>query len=438
MSDLPAHSPPRPNVVGRLSLAVAAAGFVAVELTDRLWLGGGHDAGFGWTLVRAGFEAALIGGVADWFAVTALFHPVPSRRWGLPSLPHTNLVVKNRPKLTDALVDMVENHLLSPASLQARLQTFSASRLLLSQLESSAGRALVLDGLRSLVGRVAGELDAAKPREFLTALLREQIRAADLTSLVGRWLEARLEAGDTHVLWASVAETLADQADAGAFDDFIEEAVRGALVNYRAEAPLLKGLASRFFVNPEADAVRVRRALSRVMRDHAAQPDHPLNRRLDEAVGAYARRLLAGDEAAARSLRAVQERLADHADLDAVVGHMLGEVRDALTTRLDGRPDEIAALLEDVTARGLSRLEADAEAQAKLDEWARGALQALVGRYHSVIGATARTSLDQLDNDELVAELDGKVGSDLQYIRLNGAIVGALVGMTIAALRWWL
>ena len=105
---------------------------------------------------------------------------------------------------------------------------------------------------------------------------------------------------------------------------------------------------------------------------------------------------------------------------------------------LDGRPDEIAALLEDVTARGLSRLEADAEAQAKLDEWARGALQALVGRYHSVIGATARTSLDQLDNDELVAELDGKVGSDLQYIRLNGAIVGALVGMTIAALRWWL
>ncbi len=409
---------------------------MAVEVADRFWVG--HGAGVGWTLLRAGFEAALIGGVADWFAVTALFHPVPGRRWGLPSLPHTNLVVKNRPKLTDGLVDMVENHLLSPASLQTQLGGFSASRLLLSQLDSAAGRALALDGLRSLMGRVAGELDAAKPREFLTALLREQIRSANLSVIAGRWLTARLAAGDTRVVWASLAETLADQADAGAFDGFIEEAVRSALANYRAEAPLLKGLASHFLVNPETDSARVRRALSQVMRDHAAQPDHPLNRRLDEAVGAYAERLLAGDAAAVRPLQALQNRLADHPDLEEVVGHLLADLRGLLETRLDGRPDDIAALLGDVTARGLSRLEADAEAQAKLDTWARSALQAIVTRYHSVIGATARTSLDRLADDELVAELDQKVGSDLQYIRLNGAIVGALVGVTIAALRWLL
>ena len=186
-----------------------------------------------WSLGRAGFEAALIGGVADWFAVTALFHPVPNRRCALP---HTDLIMRNRSKLTDGLVDMVENHLLSPASVKERLNELSVSQLVLTQLDSPSGRALAVDALQSLAGRLSGELEDEKLREFLTDLLREQIRNADLAGHLGPWLKARVKAGDMRVIWTSLAGTLADKADEGTFDEFIGNALSAALENYKAES----------------------------------------------------------------------------------------------------------------------------------------------------------------------------------------------------------
>lgn len=421
----------RHNPVGTLSLAITAIGFGVIEATHWAW---GGD-GIFWTLGRAGFEAALIGGVADWFAVTALFHPVPNRRFAVP---HTDLIMRNRGRLTDGLVDMVENHLLSPASLQERLNEFSASELILSQLDAHSGRALAVDALRSLAGRFSGELEDEKLRQFLTDLLREQIRKADLATLLGRWLEARIEAGDTRLVWTSLAETLADQADAAGFDEFIGEALSVALENYKAEASWLKRAAIGFLVNPGAEVVSVRNALSKLLREQARLKNHPLNLKLDAAVREYAQRLTGKDEAALHSLQAMQARLADHADLEQVVGHMLTDLRKLVQSRLALKPEELATLLENVIERGVSKLKADAEAQQKLDTWARAALQDLVTRYHSVIGATARASIDCLKNEELVAQLEGKVGYDLQYIRLNGAIVGALVGIAIASGRWLL
>ena len=425
--------PPKPalsrhNPVGTLSLSIAALGFGAVEAAHWAW--GGQ--GVAWSLARAGLEAAVIGGIADWFAVTALFHPIPHRRF---SLPHTNLVMSNRDKLTDGLVDMVENHLLSPSSVKDRLKEFSLSQIILSQLETPTGRNLAVDALQSLAARFSGELEDAKLREFLTDLLREQIRKVDLAALLGRWLEARINAGDTRLVWTSLAETLADQADAGGFDEFLGEALSAALGNYKAEANWLKGKIVGYLVDPDNEVTAVRDALSKLLREQARQKNHPLNQKLDEVVSAYARRLMTGDEAALTPLRALQTRLADHTDLEQVVGRMLADLRRLLQSRLADTPEEVGAMLEDVIVRGVTKLKGDSEAQEKLDAWARSALLDLVTKYHHVIGTTARDSINRLKNEELVAQLESKVGHDLQYIRLNGAVIGCLVGIAIAGVR---
>jgi uncharacterized membrane-anchored protein YjiN (DUF445 family) len=435
MSLKPAATTGRHNPVGTLSLSIAALGFGAIEAAHWAW--GGE--GILWSLGRAGFEAALIGGVADWFAVTALFHPVPNRRF---SLPHTDIIVRNRKKLTDGVVDLVENQLLSPSSVREKLQGFSLSSVLFEQLDSPDGRKLAASTLSILAGHAAAELEDAKLRGFLTELLREVIRTVKLAPLFASWLQARVAAGDTKVLWQTVAATLADQAQRGDFDDLLRDMIQSGLDAYKGEQSGLvgwiKSSAASMAIKADSDAITLRDGLIKTLHSVATSETHPLAQRLDSALSSYAASLRAGEGDALKRVREFQDRLAAHPDLEGVVGHMLTNLRQLAETKLRESPADFEKALANLLERGMAKLRADKEAKSRLDHWARESLESIVTRHHGVIGATARESLNRLDDRDLVAQLETKVGHDLQYIRLNGAMVGALVGIAIAGGRWLL
>ena len=422
----------RPNRVGIVSLSIAAGGFVALEAAYHWHLAEGT----GWSVVRAGFEAAVIGGVADWFAVSALFRPVPSGRLALP---HTDIIVRNRKKLTDGVVDLVENQLLSPSSVWEKLRGFSVSQMLFEQLDSRDGRQLAASTLSVLAGHAAAELEDAKLRSFLTELLREQIRTAKIAPLFASWLEARVTAGDTKVLWQSVAATLADQAERGDFDELLRDLVQTAVDAYKEEQTgfvgWMKSKAVSLAVDADDDSRKLRDALTKVLRAVNADASHPLTRRLDEAVSSYAASLHDGDAEATKRVRDFQDRLATHPDFEDVVGRMLADLRRLAEAKLRDSRGEFEEALADLIERGLAKLRGDEEAKARLDTWARESLESIVTRHHGVIGATARESLNRLEDRELVAQLETKVGRDLQYIRLNGAVIGGLVGMVLIAAK---
>src|SRR5690349_12817442 len=140
-------SAPRRNYVGSVSLAVAVVGVIATQFalrqppwTDLLWL----------KIVAAGFEAAVIGGLADWFAVTALFrHPL-----GLP-IPHTAIIPARRAKMIESIVDMVEDEWLSPEVIGHRLARLSPSELLAEWLRDPAHVERLGSPLRALLSRLA-------------------------------------------------------------------------------------------------------------------------------------------------------------------------------------------------------------------------------------------------------------------------------------------
>ncbi len=421
------NSPRASNRIGTVSLAIAASGFLVGETAHYFHLIQGPT----WAVVRAGFEAALIGGIADWFAVTALFRPVPRGRWALP---HTDIIVNNRQKLTDGVVDLVENQLLSPASVREKLQAFSMSRVLLEQFETQAGRDIAAATLSALAGHATAGLEDEKLRSFLTDLLREQIKTARLAPIFATWLEARLAAGDTRVLWQSIAATLADQAERGEFDTLFRDLIQTGLDAYKEELRgpgKFKGWFASAVIDAEKDGRRLRDGLTKSLREMAAADSHPMAARLDEAITNYAASLRSGVGAAAERMADFQERLATHPDLESVVGNMLGDLRRLTEVKLRNSRTEFEAALAGAIKRGISKLRADEAAQGRLDCWAREALGSVVTRHHGVIGATARESLNRLDDRELVAQLETKVGRDLQYIRLNGAVIGGLVGVCL-------
>lgn len=117
----------RKNYVGALSLAAANAGFAVMETLRHFSIA----ATPAWSILQSGFEAGMMGGCADWFAVSALFRPIPTPRF---CLPHTNIIVRSREKLSAGIVDMVQNRWLSPETLAEHLDCLSASSFILEHL----------------------------------------------------------------------------------------------------------------------------------------------------------------------------------------------------------------------------------------------------------------------------------------------------------------
>lgn len=116
------------NNIGTISLLIAFSGLVLFEILLHFQI----ITNSGWQILKAGFEAATIGGVADWFAVRALFHEIP-----LPFIrKHTNIIVKNREKLTEGIVDLVTNKWLSPAVITEKLSEVDVASALLEFLQN--------------------------------------------------------------------------------------------------------------------------------------------------------------------------------------------------------------------------------------------------------------------------------------------------------------
>ena len=149
--------------LGPFSLGVALAGFGITELALTMkWIGGPTS-----RVVAGAFEAATVGGMADWFAIRALFREMKIPIIKIP-IPHTNIIIKNRKKISDGIVDLVENRLLTPSAIKERLQDFSPSRHLLERdQEQGEWMELILPILRNLLGDVVEALSAEKSITYM-------------------------------------------------------------------------------------------------------------------------------------------------------------------------------------------------------------------------------------------------------------------------------
>ena len=136
----------RKNHLGTASLLIASGGFAFLETLHHVGLTSAHV----WTILQSGCEAGMVGGVADWFAVSALFRPIPSKRF---CLPHTNLIVEKRETLSKGIVDMVQNRWLSPETLAEHLGRLSASRFILEHLATPQARGQIVEAARVLQAR---------------------------------------------------------------------------------------------------------------------------------------------------------------------------------------------------------------------------------------------------------------------------------------------
>jgi uncharacterized membrane-anchored protein YjiN (DUF445 family) len=415
-------------------LAIAVTGFAVLEVFLRQgWVRGPF-----WVVAASAFEAGTIGGVADWFAVTALFREVR-----IPLIRrHTNIIVKNRARIIDGIADMVQNRWLSPAVIEEHLGRFSASRALQEYLGDGSRREKLLVVLRDLLGKIVEGLDGPEIAGFLSRTLQDQVKGIDLAGPMGVWMEKAIARRDHDALWDLLLASLFRSLEDPEIEALFRRLARQALDAYK------EGGLHRKVVLNIAEAVdllddrTVARALidnlSVFVREAKGNPGHPIRQNLDAVLLDFARALSSGDLDAVSAVNTLRARLVENADAVEVLRKVLGQFRATALAQLNRPDSDLASLMRRFLDERLSEFARDAGAQEKLDAWVRETAVELVRKRHAYIGEMVRGSLEKLRDIDLAAQIESKVGSDLQYIRLNGAVVGALVGAVLAIVKIYL
>lgn len=391
-------------------LAVAGLVFVAASAFQALypWLG--------W--VRATAEASLVGGLADWFAVTALFrHPL-----GIP-IPHTAIVATRKERIGRILGNFVQNHFLSRDVIAANLRAVRPAERAAQWLSDP-------DNARRIARQVAGGLAKA-----LEALPNNEVEA-----LVHRVVSARLRA--TRVapaLGKTLALVLGDNRQEELLNVTVRLAAEAVLNNrelirdrVRAETP--------WWVPPVVDDKiyqKIIDAVERLLRDMVMDPAHPLRKAFDKAIHDLIERLQHEPDVIARAEAMKEEWLADSsvAELSA---RLWETIRNAVLTYATSGDGEAPGPLD----RGLSEfgtaLLANPALLAEIDDLLIDLAGSVVEKYRHEIGDLIAQTVASWDPEATSRRFELAVGRDLQFVRINGTLVGGLVGLGIYAIsRLW-
>ncbi len=361
--------------------------------------------------VRATAEASLVGGLADWFAVTALFR----RPLGLP-IPHTAIIPTQKDRIGRVLGSFVEKHFLSREVLSAKLSGLHVSERAarwVARPENSV--------------RVAAQVAAAVAKTV------EALPPGEVTELIRRGALARLQAVRVAPILGNVLSVVAaDDRHQDLLDEAIELVARAIAENREVlRASFREG--SPWWLPDVVDEAlyqRIMAALDAVLLDVRADPAHPLRRRFDAATRDFIERLKHSPDVIARA-EALKRDVLDDALMDALSTALWERVRQA-AARHGMEPDR--ASLEPLE-RGLvtlgESLLANQSLLAELDGFLAAQLSAMLEDHRQEVGELIADTVRTWPPEMAAERLELAVGRDLQFIRLNGTLVGGLAGLVI-------
>ncbi len=411
--------PPRQRRLALLVLLAAVAlAAAAIPFRGRWW--------GGWILAIA--EAGIVGGLADWFAVTALFR----RPLGLP-IPHTAIIPANWELMAERVGVMVGDRVLTKEYVTREVSGFDAAALLARAAERV--KPADLESAVRAVARWAAEQVSPAATSDAAAWLTRLARATPIAPVLATGLEIARKQGWDQRLIEAVAATLIEALDRPGFRTAVADLVDEVLVGYRAQMGVyprfLLGLADTLGL---IDRERLVSALHEALKKIADDPDDPLRIRLTETLAALPSRLRTDPGLAARVESAKEELLASPAVARLLEDSAAG-LRETVMRDLAGEPSELVGWITARLDRARLALAEDAALRDTLDRWLKERLTEVIDRYHDRIARFIERGVHALGPEGAVRLIEEHAGDDLQYIRVNGTVVGGLAGGGLYAIH---
>lgn len=405
--------------LARISLAIMGVGFVLTfPLSDSKII----------ALLHGGFEAGIVGGLADWFAVTALFrYP-----FGIP-IPHTSLLTKNRSRITKALISTLENDWLSKKSIQDKLNTIQMTEKIMNIAQSELQSPRLNKTMATLLSQMIVKIDVQKLAPILSKYIKEYLYSYKTQQLLEatskKILDHQLDQKGLDYLlvqgekWISKEETkykLGSMAVAALNKIELDGFLQFALKSFQS------------LINEEKMGKIIQNLISNVI--HDLQDPNSIDR---EKVLLSIQTFLhnAGDnQALIEELEKFKQSLLEEWDPSESIEKILVDVQRKLADYIQNSPFVEAHLIP-LLMELFQSLKENQEKMMAIETWLHTQITNFVEKNHSKIGRLVEENLNKLDNQTLIDMVENNIGKDLQWIRVNGAICGFIIGILITGIE---
>lgn len=410
----------RSRHLATISLAIMGTGFIAMIPFQEYIIG---------KLLLGGFEAGLVGGLADWFAVTALFrHPL-----GIP-IPHTALLPKNRDKMIGALINMLENDWLTKVSIMDKIQQIHILDKIFELIEKELNSHYVQKSIQSFSLEAVSKIEIEKFAPSIESEIKGFLLAADSKAL--------LQKASSHVL--------AKQYDEAAFNYVLSETEKWAV---KDEAKMVLGkLGKQAVETTQADGLlkfaiqsfsnmiteeKIGNMLQSFILKRMTNLKNEDNRYRQMILDQIRKELdtIGEREALMEEIQSWKNKMVQEMDLSTQITEVLAKSKDRVIAFIE-KENFVQDHVTPLVVKFISEIKDDPEKFAGIERWLHAKLAGLIEKNHSKIGKLVKENLDKLDTETLIDMMENNIGKDLQWIRVNGAVCGFLIGIGLTIFKF--
>lgn len=385
-----------------LLMAIIFIGTSLLQKTvDSHWIG----------YVRAFSEAAMVGALADWFAVTALFrHPL-----GLP-IPHTNLIENSKERLGDNLGSFVVNNFLSPQNIRPYMLKLKISGFVGEWLGKEKNQEIVIKNISDIVLDILHKLDDAAVSQFISKKVQEMTDDIKLNKIVGNGISYIIEKNDHQRIVTNLSSQIKNYILEN--DEMIKDRVKKgsytfipAFVDNKIADKIANGLSDFFKEIEEDPRHEIRTLITQKIQEFSV--DLKEDPKWDEEFKNIKNDLLKGDK------------------LTEYSNDIWISIKNTLRAELQEEQSSLKKYLSNNLNEFSENLKKDENLQNKIDDWIRVTAYKYILKNTHQFGNLISSTVGNWQGKELSEKLELEVGKDLQFIRVNGTLVGGLVGLII-------
>jgi uncharacterized membrane-anchored protein YjiN (DUF445 family) len=371
--------------------------------------------------VAAFAEAATIGGLADWYAVVALF----KRPLGLP-IPHTAIIQSNQHRIADTLGEFIEKNFLEAGPVEAKLRQIDFGAFVADWLrDRKRSEDLARFALRMLPEAFSAT-ETSGLMKFITRRVTTQLLSIDLAPLAAGALRGFVQEGKHEGLLDDLLRVMHQTLTQAETMAVIRDKVR-------AEMPTLLKLyrADKFVVN------RIVASATKFFAEVRSDPKHPFRGEFDRMLLSFVERL-GSDKAFADRINGLKRDLIARPELGQLARNIWDNVKNFIERSASGETQVLQQLLARMFVEAGEALAGDAELRAEINQGLIAVLRTVVAEQKSGVSTFIADQVKAWDMQQLMTLIEINVGKDLQYIRFNGSLIGGLAGLALYTLEYLL
>lgn len=378
-----------------------------------------YSAGFGGGILHNGFLAAMVGGLADWFAVTALFRKPLGIRY------RTEIIPRNRERIFNELVDFVSSDLLNPPNIMKVIHKYDTSKMLLAYLEENDGQARTKIFANDMVQMMLQDFDTQKLGNAAENIIKDGAKKVALApllldavewSIAHKYDEATLDFILDEVVWIVQQENM---------KNLLVRLIDNAKENYEGDRTTRQMASMIFAVSSEKLADAAHKEIVRFL-----EGLHDPNHKVREKIKHWLQNMLQNLRNSEVFSAMVMQYQTKYIDENFNVAEKINQTLQEYIAKFDQDKAE-ESVVDQFIDKKVAALQTSIEIQRMVDEKIKGLVEKIVTREHGFIVDVVQERLHKFSNDKLVTFIENRVGDDLQMIRINGSVVGGIVGMLI-------